>query len=67
MCYKKCVVLVEVVDVTWETWDGATEYVRRTEMHTAHNFVKLKAVCIRFNGGSVWDWKKFVLLNSLFK
>lgn len=61
------VVLVEVIHVTLETWDGSMEYVRRTEMCTALHFVKLKCVCIGFKGNSVGDLKKFVQLNSSFK
>lgn len=64
MLRKVQVALVEAINMTWETQDGVMEYVCTTEMCTVLNVVKLKGICIGFNGGSLRDLKKFLQLNS---
>lgn len=54
---KGCVVLVHVINVTLEKYGRAIEYVRRTEMQTALNFVKVKGVCVGFIGCALVDLK----------
>lgn len=42
--------------MTWETYNGAAEYVRRKEICTALKFVKLKLICIEYHGISVGEF-----------